>query len=60
MVSVLESLSGEDYCSDAGVIRDSLLPAMAQLRKDSDAAEAVTSKKYWPLPNYGLLMFGEK
>ena len=60
MVSVLESLSGEDYCSDAGVIRDRLLPAMAQLRKDSDAAEAVTSKKYWPLPNYGLLMFGEK
>ena len=60
MVSVLESLSGEDYCSDAGVIRDRLLPAMTQLRKDSDAAEAVTSKKYWPLPNYGLLMFGEK
>lgn len=60
MVAVLDSLSGEDYCSDAGIIRDSLLPAMARLRKDSDAAEAVTSKKYWPLPNYGLLMFGEK
>ena len=60
MVDVLGSLSGEDYCADAGVIRDRLLPAMAQLRKDSDAAEAVTSKKYWPLPNYGLLMFGEK
>ena len=60
MVAVLESLSGADYRSDAEVIRDRLLPAMAQLRKDSDAAEAVTSKKYWPLPNYGLLMFGEK
>ena len=60
MVSVLDSLSGEDYAADAAVIRDRLLPAMQQLRADSDAAEAVTSKKYWPLPNYGLLLFGEK
>jgi glutamine synthetase type III len=33
---------------------------MEQLRYDSDIAEASTSKTYWPLPNYGLLLFGEK
>ena len=42
------------------IIRDELLPAMKKLREDGDAAEMLTSKKYWPLPNYGLLMFGEK
>ena len=57
---VLDSLSHEDYVRDSEVIRDRLLPAMEQLRADSDAAEAVTSKSHWPLPNYGLLLFGEK
>ena len=60
MVSVLDSLSGEDYFRDAEIIRDSLLPEMTRLREDSDAAERLTSKKFWPLPNYGLLLFGEK
>ncbi len=60
MVSVLDSLSDEDYFRDAEVIRDKLLPEMSRLREDSDAAEKLTSKKYWPLPNYGLLLFGEK
>ena len=60
MVSVLDSLSGEDYFRDAEIIRDSVLPEMTRLREDSDAAERLTSKKFWPLPNYGLLLFGEK
>ena len=50
----------EDYFRDAEIIRDSLLPEMTRLREDSDAAERLTSKKFWPLPNYGLLLFGEK
>ena len=57
---VMASLSFADYVHDSEVIRDSLLPAMEALRKDSDDAEARTSKSYWPLPNYGLLLFGEK
>ena len=57
---ILSSLSGEDYESDSRIIANRLLPAMDVLRADSDAAEARTSKKYWPLPNYGLLLFGEK
>ena len=60
MAAVLGRLSGDDYLKDAETIRDELIPAMKKLREDGDAAEMLTSKKYWPLPNYGLLMFGEK
>ncbi len=60
MICVLNTLSGTDYLRDSEIIRDELIPAMARLREDGDAAEMLTSKKYWPLPNYGLLMFGEK
>lgn len=60
LVGILDSLSNEDYVKDSEIIRDKLLPAMGQLRSDSDAAEAQTSKTYWPLPSYGLLLFGEK
>ena len=57
---VLDSLSYSDYAADSEIIRDKLLPAMRVLRADSDAAEKMTSKSYWPLPNYGQLLFGEK
>ena len=60
MVEVLNSLSNEDYYADSRIISDKLLPAMADLRTESDAAEMITSKSCWPLPNYGLLLFGEK
>lgn len=60
MIDVLNELSGSDYYAEALIIRDRLIPAMQKLREDGDAAEMLTSKEYWPLPNYGLLMFGEK
>lgn len=60
MQEALDSLSNKDYRADSELIRDRLLPAMEKLRAESDAAEKKTSKSYWPLPNYGLLMFGEK
>ena len=60
MEETLAGLGDGDYLADAQVIRDSLLPQMQELRAFSDAAEKNTSKKYWPLPNYGLLLFGEK
>ena len=60
MIDILALLEGEDYLRDAEIIRDRLLPAMELLRADSDAAENVASKAFWPLPNYGLLLFGEK
>lgn len=54
------SLTGEDYRADSAKIRDELLPAMDELRQASDSAEVITAKSYWPMPNYGLLLFGEK
>ena len=56
----VEDKSYQMGSGDAMIIRDELIPAMRRLREDGDAAEMLTSKKYWPLPNYGLLMFGEK
>ena len=37
--------------------RDSVLPAMEQLRKDADAIETICSKEYWPLPSYNDSLF---
>ena len=42
-------------CGDA--CRDSVLPAMEQLRKDADAIETICSKEYWPLPSYNDILF---
>ena len=58
--SILAQLESGDYMADAVIIRDQLLPEMEKLRAYSDAAEKNTSKSFWPLPNYGLLLFGEK
>ena len=38
-------------------IRDTLLPAMAELRAVADEAETVTAKAYWPFPTYGDILF---
>ena len=53
-------LTGEDYLSDARLIRDEVLPSMEALRADCDAAERITRKTSWPLPSYGRLLFGER
>ena len=37
--------------------RDSVLPAMEQLRKDADAMETICSKEYWTLPSYNDILF---
>ena len=37
--------------------RDSVLPAMEQLRKDADAIETICSKEYGPLPSYNDILF---
>ena len=57
---LIESLTGEDYLSDAELIRDKVLPLMTELRSDCDAAERLTKKSCWPLPSYGRLLFGER
>ena len=38
-------------------IRDNILPKMKELRTVCDEAEMMTDEKYWPIPNYGYLLF---
>jgi len=40
--------------------RDSILPAMTELREIADALETVTGAENWPFPTYGELLFGVK
>lgn len=37
--------------------RDSVIPAMNELRKTCDAMEKLTAKEKWPLPQYGDMLF---
>ena len=50
----------EDVTEEAMYYKDSVIPAMAALRADADALETITSKKYWPYPSYGDLLFSVK
>ena len=50
----------KDYAKKAEIIKDSIIPEMAKLRKACDKAETLTSEKYWPFPTYGKLLFGVK
>ena len=40
----------EAYC-------EKVIPAMEELRSHVDAMEPLTASEYWPMPNYGDLMF---
>ena len=44
----------------ANTIRDVVLVKMGELRDACDEAETLTSKKYWPYPTYGDLLFSVK
>lgn len=37
--------------------RDSVIPAMAQLRQAADSAEMIVAKNYWPFPTYEDILF---
>ena len=57
----MAELKAEENVTKAShIIRDSVLPAMAELRIPCDEAETVTSKAYWPMPTYEDLLFGVK
>lgn len=44
--------------AESAAIRDILINKMGELRVACDEAEVLTSKKYWPFPTYGDLLFG--
>ncbi len=53
------ALSGANgIIEESAMIRDKILPKMAELRALCDEAETLTSKEYWPFPSYADLLFG--
>lgn len=48
----------ENVIAQSAAIRDVLINKMGELRVACDEAEVLTSKKYWPFPTYGDLLFG--
>ena len=59
-----EALTGiqdaEDIVEEAALIRDTIVPKMAELRIPCDEAELLTAKSYWPFPTYGDILFSVK
>lgn len=41
----------------AHAFKDTVIPAMEALRETADKLELITSRKYWPFPTYGDLLF---
>lgn len=46
-----------DITAAADYSKDSIIPAMNNLRKTADEIESVVGEKYWPYPTYGALLF---
>jgi glutamine synthetase len=49
--------SSGDALAHASFYRDSIFPAMSELREVVDELEAMSDKKRWPLPTYGDMLF---
>jgi len=56
--SVIAETSGtEEVVAKSELIRDFVLPRMAELRIACDEAETLTARSYWPFPTYGDLLY---
>ena len=55
-IAALSSASG--IIEESAMIRDKILPKMAELRALCAEGETLTSKEYWPFPSYADLLFG--
>lgn len=51
---------GAEISKQAYAVRGSVIARMEELRAASDEAETLTSKKYWPYPTYGDILFSVK
>ena len=49
--------SENDPLAFARYMHDTVLPAMADLRKSADTLETLTDRTYWPFPTYDELLF---
>ena len=54
---LISEISLDDLKKAAELIKTGLIAQMAQLRKACDEAEGYCAKEYWPMPDYGDLMF---
>lgn len=46
-----------DAAKEANYYRNIVFPAMQELRAVADEMETMTAEKYWPMPNYGQMLF---
>jgi len=54
---MIEDVDGVDIEKDAKLIKTAVLDKMTELRKACDQAEKLCAKEYWPMPDYGDLLF---
>ena len=47
-----------DVLEASAYVRDTIVPAMADLRSAADQAETLTAESYYPFPAYDQLLFG--
>ena len=55
--AIIKLGDAENIDREACMIRDSILPKMADLRAAVDEAETITSKDFWPFPSYADMLF---
>ncbi len=53
----LTSINNKEGIEKANFIKDNLIPVMAKLRDNIDAAERITPEAIWPYPGYGKILF---
>ena len=58
--AVMGLKDARDILEEASLVRDTVLPAMSELRIPCDQAEILTAKSYWPFPTYGDILFSVK
>ncbi len=56
--AVIGAKSIRDTASLALYYKDTVIPAMNELRIVADESETLTAESYWPLPTYGDMLFG--
>ena len=52
-----EAAAVSDNIARAEAYRDKVIPVMNELRVSVDEMEKLTASEYWPMPNYGDMMF---
>jgi len=58
--ALLDAKEHADATDLAIYYKDSVIPAMSEMRISADELETLTAKSYWPYPSYGDLLFSVK